>query len=172
MLLTALFAKNLTAQSDGAAVLNIVLHPVQTLTINTADQTVNLEYRTREDYSKGVSLNKENHLQIYSTGGYVIRVKTADPRLQSAANSAAGIDAGDITVTASKGTTTGYESFISAPVQLSASFGELISSPAGASKAFNINYTAKGDNKYLNLFTKNQNPTVYTTQVVYSIEPQ
>lgn len=172
MLLTALFAKNLTAQSEGAAVLNIVLHPVQTLMINAADQTVNLEYRTREDYSSGVSLNKENHLQIYSTGGYVIRIKTADPRLQSTANIAAAIDAGDITVTASKGTTIGYESFISAPVLLSTSYVELISSAVGASKAFNINYTAKGDNKYLNLFTKNQNPTVYSTQVVYSIEPQ
>jgi hypothetical protein len=169
-LLSALFSKKAVAQ-EGSATLNINLYAVQTIEVNDSDHTVNLDYQTKEDYMQGVSLSKENHLKIYSTGGFVIRVRTSDLQLSSSTNSES-IDASDITVTAAKGTANGLDSFTSAAVQLSGTDREFISSTTGADrKTFDITYSAKGDNKYLNLFTKNQNPTVYTTQVVYSILP-
>ena len=171
ILLTAFLSKKATAQNGSSAVLNIVLHPVQTIEVGGSDNSVNLEYKTREDYSQGVSLSKENHLKIYSTGGFVVNVRTSDHNLTSTATSKS-IDAGDITVSAAKGAANGMEVFTSAPVQLSGSDTAFITSATGAeSKTFDITYAAKGDDKFINHFTTDQNPTVYTTEVVYSILP-
>lgn len=172
ILITAFLSKKATAQNASSAVLNIVLHPVQTIEVGGSDNSVNLEYKTREDYSQGVSLNKENHLKIYSTGGFVVNVRTSDQNLTSTATSKS-IEAGDITVTAATGTSNGMESFTSSPVHLSGSDTAFITSLQGAAhKTFDVTYAAKGDNKFINHYTKTQNPTVYTTQVVYSILPQ
>lgn len=171
VVLTALLSKKATAQNGSSAALNIILHEVQTIEIDGSDKTVNLDYKTKEDYMMGVSLNKENHLKVYSTGGFDIRVRTSSPELLSATNSQS-IGAGDIVVTATKGSANGMDTFSTSPVHLSGTDAAFISSTKGAnSKTFDITYAAAGENKYLNLYTKNQKPTVYNTQVVYSIFP-
>ncbi len=53
--------------------LTIVLNPIQSISVNTSN--VSLVYTTVSDYENGVSSGKiENHLQIYSTGGYKVNV--------------------------------------------------------------------------------------------------
>ncbi len=171
ILLTAFLSKKATAQNGSSAVLNIVLHSVQTIEVGGTDKNVSLEYKTREDYGDGVSVNRENHLKVYSTGGFTVNVRTSDLQLKSTANTKS-IESGDITVSAAKGAANGMEVFTSAPVQLSGSDTAFITSATGAeSKTFDITYAAKGDDKFINHFTKDQNPTVYTTEVVYSILP-
>src|SRR5690606_30175660 len=161
ILITAFLSKKATAQNGSSAVLNIVLHPVQTIEVGGSDNSVNLGYKTREDYSKGASLNKENNWKNYSTAGYDIHVRTSHQNLTSTATSKS-IDAGDITVTAATGTSNGMESFTSSPVHLSGSDTAFITSLQGAAhKTIDVTYAAKGDNKYINHYTKTQNPTVY-----------
>ncbi|MBW8362922.1 MAG: hypothetical protein K0M56_12150 [Kaistella sp.] len=166
----AFFSATAAAQNSSEVSLNISLYPIQTIVVNTGTNTADLDYITQDDYKNGVNVTKEDHLKIYSTGGFTVRVKTISPTLTNTLNNGSSIDAGDITVTVSKGTTNGIEGLAYNSVPLSTADTELISSPFGGNnKTFNINYAAKGDDKYLNKYVKAQSPTVYTTQVVYSI---
>lgn len=166
----AFFSVIAAAQNSAEATLNINLYPIQTIVVNAGTNIADLDYETKEDYKNGVSITKEDHLKIYSTGGFTVTVKTISPTLTNTLNNGISIDAGDITVTASKGTTNGIEGLSYNSISLSTSDTELISSPLGGNnKTFNIKYAAKGGDKYVNKYVKTQSPTVYTTQVVYSI---
>lgn len=58
--------------------LEIVLHPVLNLTVNPAQQVTTLEYRTLEDYHKGVEMTIPEQLSVYSTDPYVVNVRLAN----------------------------------------------------------------------------------------------
>ncbi|TXF77471.1 hypothetical protein [Chryseobacterium sp.] len=165
----AFFSAMAAGQNSGEVSLKINLYPIQTIVVNAGTNTADLDYKTLDDYKNGVSITKEDHLKIFSTGGFTVRVKTISPTLTNTLNGSS-IDAGDITVTVSKGTTNGIEGLTYSSIPLSNTDTELISSPFGGNnKTFNINYAAKGEDKYVNKYMKAQTPTVYTTQVVYSI---
>lgn len=161
------------AQNSGSATLNINLYPVQTIEVTTTGIGIDLDYRTGEDYKNGVNTTAPDHLKIYSTGGFAIKVRSASPELSNTMNQSSSISPRDISITATKGTTYGTENFKSAKVQLSTADSELITSTVGVvNRTFNINYQAKGNDAYINKFLKAQDPTVYSTEVVYIIEPQ
>ena len=46
------------------------------------------------------------------------------------------------------------------------------SSKGGRDLKFSVEYAAKGNDKYINKYVKDENPTVYTTQITYTIAPQ
>ncbi len=174
-LMSGFFALRMKGQENGAATLNVNLFPVQTIEVNgEGGSVVELAYQTKEDYKNGVSVTKENHLKVYSTGGFVITVKSLTPTLTSTLNNGVSIAVGDIAVTASPGTTNSMQGFVVNPVQLSIIDTAVISSNFGGNNlTFTITYSSKGDqDAYLNKFFIGQNPTVYTTQIIYSIEPQ
>ncbi|MGA9213338.1 hypothetical protein [Kaistella sp.] len=172
VLVAGSLSKNARAQNMGEAKLNIRLHPVQTISVNASGNGVNLDYKTREDYKNGINITQENHLKIYSTGAFIIKVRSTNPTLINA-NNTKSINTADISITASKGTLNGVEKFSTAAINLSVEDQELISSTVGGSnRTFNINYAAKGDDQYINKYVSTQNPTVYTTEVTYSIEPK
>lgn len=60
--------------AQSSVTLNVNLYPIQTLLVNTAQKEVNLEYNTREDYRNGVVSEQQDHLTIYSTGGFQVKV--------------------------------------------------------------------------------------------------
>ena len=171
LIVVSLWSGSFSAQSGSSTVLKIVLHPVQTIELGGMDQNVNLTYKTKQDYSQGVSLNKDNHLKVYSSGGYVVNVRTLDAKLKSA-GSDAYINAGDITLTASKGSTSGSDSFTTVPVQLSSADTAFITSATGtSSSSYSVTYAAKGEDAFINHYGTGQDPTVYSTEVLYSILP-
>ena len=87
-----------------------------------------------------MQITEDNHLKVYSTGGFTIKVKSIDPNLTSSTNTGTTIAASDITVTATKGSVDGVESFSATPVTLSTSDSPLIFSNTGANnKTFNPN---------------------------------
>lgn len=160
------------AQNSTSVTLNVNLYEVQKIVLNSSEKYIDLDYRTKEDYENGIQITEDDHLKVYSTGGFAIKVKSIASNLSNSLNNASSIDAADITVTATRGTTSGMEHFNSEMVQLSTSETKLISSGVGSkNNTFNINYSAKGDGKYVNMFFKTQSPTVYSTQVIYTIEP-
>lgn len=160
------------AHAQNVAVLNINLYPVQTIEVNSASQTVDLDYKTRDDYRDGVSVTKTDHLKIFSTAAFAVKVRSEKPTLTNP-DSTNSINSSDITMTASQGTSTSGGSFTSSPVQLSGSDAEFLSSSkGGTNNTFNVKYAASGGDKYINKRVNGQSPTVYTTQVVFSIEPR
>lgn len=154
--------------------LNVKLHPIQTLVVNQSQKEVNLDYRTEADYANGVSSTVlADHLTVYSTGGFKVTVRSSDTHLitDASANPTHGqIEAGTITITASEGTITNTTA---TPVSLSKIDQTLIASNHGAvEKTINVQYEGKGADAYINNYIATQNPTVYSTELTYTITAQ
>lgn len=74
---TVVFALNLfgfSVQSQNSVTLNINLYPIQTLVVNAEQKSIDLAYNTRGDYKNGVVSEQKDHLTIYSTGGFQVKV--------------------------------------------------------------------------------------------------
>lgn len=160
------------AQKTASATLNVKLYPIQTILIGT-DNTVNLEYQTKEDYSNGVTKTMNDHLIVYSTGGFAVNVKSDDENLVFTKDGKTDkIDVKTINLVATLGS--GNESGSTfKEVTLDKSDKNLISSTVGGTNLkFNVAYSGTGGNAYVNKYNNVENPTVYTTTVTYTIEAQ
>lgn len=160
------------AQKTASATLNVNLYPIQTIVIG-GDNTVNLVYKTKEDYSNGVTSNMNNHLIVYSTGGFAVKVKSENENLVFTKDGTTDkIDVNTINLVATLGTGNQSGSTFSA-VTLDKSDKPLISSQVGGTDLkFNVAYNGKGNNDYVNKYYNVENPNVYTTTVTYTIEAQ
>ena len=85
---------------NNTVTLNVKLKPIQTLLVNPAQKIVDLIYTTAADYSGGVSSTQADHLTVYSTGGFEVKVKGANANI---VNGSKNIAANTITITASNG---------------------------------------------------------------------
>ncbi|MDN3708439.1 hypothetical protein QW060_15160 [Myroides ceti] len=165
------------AQTNSSNVtLNVRLNPIQTLVVNPSAEhkTVNLDYITEADYANGVSQARENHLTVYSTGGFQVKVNSAGSALenQNGAGANGHIQANTIQIVPSAGS-----SAINGAQYTSQSLANeqktiVSSTTGGVDKTFNIQYKGAGAETYLNYYVAGQNPTVYTTQVTYTIVAQ
>src|SRR5690554_3199570 len=69
--------KGLFAQSPtDDVILNIVLNPFQSIVVNPDHKEVDLVYTTMEDYNDGVQAFKKEHLTVFSTGGFEVKVSS------------------------------------------------------------------------------------------------
>ncbi|HJD86961.1 hypothetical protein OBK20_02800 [Empedobacter falsenii] len=161
------------AQKTASATLNVKLYPIQTILIGT-DNTVNLEYQTKEDYSNGVTKTMNDHLIVYSTGGFAVKVKSENENLVFTKGSTTdNISANTINLQATLGTGNVLNSSSFSKVVLDKSDKNLISSTVGGTDLkFNVAYNGKGNNDYVNKYYNVENPNVYTTTVTYTIEAQ
>ncbi|MGN7707266.1 hypothetical protein [Chryseobacterium sp. 22543] len=150
--------------------LNVRLKPIQTLIVNPSQKVVNLDYKTKDDYANGVSSVNADHLSIYSTGGFQVKVKGANVALQSGAKN---IQANTIQIKASAGTEVLNGAQYAQNIQLSANDAILVTSAnGGVDKKINIEYKGAGANAYLDNYIAGQDPTVYTTELTYTIISQ
>ena len=121
------------------ATVNIILHDVQELIVNQAENVIDLVYDSRAKYEDGVSVVKSNHLQAFSTGSFNIEAAVWQENL---------ITPLDISVNS---------------VLLSRTFAPIYSNLNG-NTLLDITYSAKGDFEYID-----KNKQTYTTQVIYTI---
>lgn len=57
--------------NTGHVTLNVKLNPIQTLVVNPAQETVDLEYSSKDDYANGVTSGAlTDHLSVFSTGRF------------------------------------------------------------------------------------------------------
>ncbi|MGI6756958.1 MAG: hypothetical protein ACOX32_03480 [Bacteroidaceae bacterium] len=149
------------AQS-GQTTVNIKLNPMQAIVVN--HNVVNLEYTTLEDYNQGVETLKENHLTVYSVGGFIVNVKSNGNFIDTNGSS---IDAEDVIITA---TAVGDSPGEFAPVTLSTSEAPLITSTTGGfAKNYNVNYSNKLAGQAFAYAGKEVGD--YTATVTYEIIP-
>ncbi|MFV0139675.1 hypothetical protein OBK16_07795 [Empedobacter falsenii] len=159
------------AQETATATLNVKLNPIQTIVIG-GDNTVNLEYNTKDDYSNGVTANMNDHLVVYSTGGFAVKVKSENENLVREKGESK-IDVKTINLVATLGSKTELNAPTFKNVVLTDSDKTLISSKVGGTNLkFNVAYNGKGGDAYVNKYNNVENPTVYTTTVTYTIEAQ
>lgn len=159
-----------TLKAQQNVTLNVRLKPIQTLVVNNAQKIVNLDYVTKDDYANGVSSVNADHLSIYSTGGFQVKVRGGNDVLEYGGKN---IQANTIQIKASAGSDAVNGAQYAQNVQLSTNEATLVtSSTGGVDKKINIEYKGAGDNKYLNNYIAGQDPTVYTTELTYTIISQ
>lgn len=160
------------AQTDNAT-LNVRLNAIQTLVVNAQQKTVNIDYTTKDHYKDGVSSKQANHLNIFSTGGFEVKVKAGGSELtnQGTAGSNGNIAASTIKIVATQGSQDALtEADYKQNVELSATDGIIVSSTKGArDKNIDIEYKAAGGDAYLDKYVANQTPTTFSTVVTYTI---
>lgn len=164
-------AQHSAESSSDRVSLNIVLHPIQTIVVNPSQRSINLEYATEEDYKDGVFNELDDHLTIYSTGGFNVNVESANEHLIGINKR---IAASEVRITASKGSTNALTDVTyGTDLPLSATAAGLLrSGTGGTAQTFNVRYESSGDDMYINHFDVNDEPTVFSTSVTYSITSQ
>ncbi len=157
------------------ATLNVVLHPVQSIVVNTANAEVDLVYDDATKYDEGVTAVVSDHLQVYSTGGFEVSVSVPAANIgndiTTGTGSAETIAASGITVQAADGSTTNTGSdFTPGAVALSTTAVPLFSSSTGGSaNKYNVTYKGAGSDAYVGKHFNGTSETTYTTEVTYSI---
>ena len=161
------------ASSDawGMTVLKVHLHNFISITINSDDAYVDLEYRTAEDYDgKGVSALKEDHLIVSSLSPFIVKVNSSTTSPLSEEGVALNQEGSGVTIKAERGTSRGMEGASSVPVTLTYEGENIIDSDVPSmNNTFNITYTGEGGGAYKNKYFGDGEPTVYTTNVIYTI---
>jgi len=160
------------AQTDNAT-LNVRLNPIQTLVVNAQQKTVDIDYVTKDHYKDGVSSTQNNHLNVFSTGGFEVKVKSAGDLINNATAGPNGnIDASSIKITALPGTQDPLTNNVSyePTAILTGSENTIVSSTRGAvDRNIGVLYEAAGANAYIDKYVAGQTPTVFTTTVTYTI---
>lgn len=160
--LFGLFSLNIQAQNSVS--LNVNLYPIQSIVINPNQQDIVLNYITKEDYDKGVQSEQTDHLTIYSTGGFQIRVN-------SIVNSSKNPPLNSLSIAPSPGSKPIPRSNVSYDAKnLSALEQSIITSTTGGiDKNFNISYKGSGNNMYVEYYDSSTTPKNYTYNIVYTI---
>lgn len=150
--------------------LNVKLNPIQTLVVNPAQKTVDLTYQSKADYENGVNSLQNDHLEIFSTGGFQVKVKTEGSQL---VNNQAGPNGNINANTVQIIPTAGSQAIANAQYDsrlLSTDEQVIVTSTKGAvDKNINIEYKGANANAYIDYYVAGQTPTVYTTTVTYTI---
>lgn len=156
-------------QDFGTTKLNVILTPFQTITVNTAQNEVNLEYSSAELYKTGVTSSEQvEHLLIESTGAFDVTVKAED--LKSTIDHSKTMSASTIMIKSISNTAKELKGATTRTVRLANNDVKLISSSkGGTNKAFDITYTAAKDDKYTENYMLNNQKTTYTTDIYYTI---
>lgn len=155
---------------NDAVTVNIKFQPIQSITVNSGQKVVDIVYETKEDYNKGVSVTKDDHLTLFSTGGFVVSVASDGDFIKHEGKGASFISAKDVVIEAAIGSNTTIGTFTKAP--LSTGGETLISADKGGSSLkYNITYnnTAGANDRYINHYFHDDAESVYTAKVTYTI---
>ena len=156
------------AQSDNVT-LNIRLFPIQIIEVNPSQEVIYLDYETTADYANGVQLEQPDHLNMYSTGGFVVKVSSTEVNMT--AEGGGMIPVSDIIITPTQGILNPLIGAAFSPATLSSEATTIITNNTGGiNKTFGIHYQAKGNNEYVDKYVDMENPTIFSTNIVYSIE--
>ena len=172
-LISVAFVGNANAQTQNTTAdvnVNIKLYKVQSISVSTA--SVDLEYKTESDYTGGVTKEVGDHLNVFSTGGFVVQVKSDGDFMKGSSES---IAANSVQVIASDGSKKPTGTLVYAPnLMLSTTKTALITSQKGGSDLkFKISYKGgKGDDYIVDRFKfTDGDPNIYTAKVTYEIVP-
>ncbi|WKW46057.1 hypothetical protein P3875_09735 [Myroides sp. JBRI-B21084] len=160
-----LFCNKLVAQNQ--VTLNVNLYPIQTLVINPSQKEVNLNYSTLNDYENGVVSLQKDHLTIYSTGGFQVKVNALASSTNQSALKNISIEPTLGSNPLQNGTVIYSEKIISETEQ------PIISATKGAiNKNVSISYKGAGNDVFFNNTTANNSSTHFTYTLLYTIIAQ
>ena len=159
------------AEDNDVVTVNLKFQPIQSIVVNPDQKTVDLLYASKDDYADGVSAEMPDHLEVFSTGGFIVQANTGGDDFTRIGGGT--IPASDVILKATQGTDTSIGSV--SDVSLSTTPTTLISSTTtgGTSLKYNVTYdntAAGGSNNYINKYVYSDSPeSVYTATVTYTI---
>lgn len=165
IILISLFSLySLNTQAQNSVSLNVNLYPIQSIVINPNQQDVVLNYITKEDYNKGVQSEQTDHLIIYSTGGFQIRVN-------SIVNSSKNPPLNSLSIAPSPGSKPIPSNNVSYTSKNLSELEQSIitSTTGGIDRNFNISYKGAGNDMYIEYYDSSTTPKNYTYNIVYTI---
>lgn len=169
LLTLVFFSCGLVVNGQTSVRLNIVLNHVQNLTVNPTQETTTLTYNTVEDYSKGVEVVQKEHLNVFSTGPFVVKVKVANEDfVQIGADVARRIHLPNVKVTAKAVEETPGINTEQRLLGLEESAIITGDNPIMNQK-FDVTYRGPGNNELI-LFSEMGKTNTFTNIVMYSIE--
>lgn len=155
-------------QTDNVT-LNIRLFPIQIIEVNPSQEIIYLDYETNADYVNGVQLEQPDRLSMFSTGGFVVKVSSAEVNM--IAENGEVIPISDILITPREGLRNPLLGAFFSPVTRSREATPIITNNTGGmNKTFGIHYLANGNNGYVDKYVDTGSPTIFSTNIMYSIE--
>lgn len=152
IILFSIMLFSIQAQQSDNVTLNIILRPIQNITVNTLQKSVDLVYDSAEKYESGTTSRQTEHLEIFSSGGFAVQVSGTSFEMD-----------GDIKIIADPVQPNPTYSFTS--VDLSQTPTDLIVGGRGGRQKFNVTYdNSGGANKYFDKEHK-----TYTSEITYTI---
>ena len=141
--------------------LKVTLNPILSVSVNTSN--INLEYTNINHYQEGVRTDFINkHLNVYSTGGFDVKVSYKDPDTNYGAATDVNTLFNTIQIVAQNGKYT----------NLSIDAQPIVSSTSGGfDLAYNIDYRGKGGLAYRD-YIKEGKLRTFDATVVYEITPK
>jgi len=168
LLAVCLFTKKSNAQS-AAVKLNIVFNHVQNLTINPLQTETTLVYNTQADYENGVETVQKEHLTVFSTAAYVVKVRVADEEfVQTAGLGQQHMSLPNITISAIP-VVQGNRVLVETKVLGTDGRSIISSDNAALNDVYDVSYRGPGGNLFLDYVSKN-GQNVFSNTVLYSIE--
>lgn len=158
----SVMAESTPSETDQVTV-NIKLNPIQTITVN--HESVLIEYITKDDYNKGVSMTMGKHLTVFSTGAFNVQVKANSNFIRSEGTDY--IPASDVKIIPTA--LDGYKVF--EPNLEVGSYNNIITSDKGGRDiSFDITYdnTEGGGDNYIDMYHNTKDNT-FTATVEYFI---
>lgn len=158
-----------TQQKEDKVTLKIRLQPIQTIVVTPGQKTVEFLYASTGKYSTGATESKADHLTVFSTGGFEVKVQ-AKGDFTREGTGGGSIPVSDVTVSAIAGA---GDKNVGAQVKLSTAAGSLITAEKGGrDMKYTVTYdnTAGGGDKYIDKYiASDMTESVYTTEVTYTI---
>lgn len=173
LLISMMLSVDASAQSQsGVVTVNIRFLPVQTIAVQPSQKTTDLVYASPEDYENGVSVTQDDHLTVFSAGGFQVSVAADDDHFTRVEGSEV-ISLADVIIRAGDGSNSGAHTLYTAAA-LSVTPAPIIESEyGGRDLKYNVTYDnqiAGAANKYINKYVKADGlETVYHANVTYTI---
>ena len=169
------------AENTDNVTLNLKFKPVQTITVDPNQKTVDFVYQTETDYTSGVTLAaKTKHLKVFSSGGFNVNVKAGGTNFTSDNNTALTIPVNHVSVTASKSEGNNKTYAVIGVAKALSDTDQLLIQSNGGGKGleFDVLYDATADatEAYIDGYNASHKDgdgaTVYTTALTYTISPK
>lgn len=156
------------AQTESSVTLRVIFNPIQNITVNSSQKTVDIEYTTLEDFQQGVENRQADHLSIYSTGSYEITVHATD-LFNNIADANKHFAPSNLHIAALLPHSNPTGTFVSS-IELDHQGKKIIASTAPAYHLnFDIVYKGVGGHVFLEYALNTENTETYSTDIVYTI---
>lgn len=170
-LILSTFQASAQSGSDNVTI-NITFRPVQTISVSPAQKSIDISYASIDDHQNGISVTRDDHLTVFSTGGFLVSVEASSENFTRMGGTET-IPVKDVIIRAVDGTDNTAGAEFSDVVLSTAPSALITSSSGGRDLKYGITYdnsSGREANQYINRYmSRDGAETVYRSRITYTI---